>query len=39
MYKWLMLKSVDLDDKFDVWKSVKPKRVKKKAYTRRRKSL
>ena len=30
LYKTLMLWSVDLDDKFDVWKEVKPKRRKKK---------
>jgi hypothetical protein len=30
LYKTLMLWSVDLDDKFNVWKEVKPKRRKKK---------
>jgi hypothetical protein len=30
LYKTLMLWSVDLDDKFDVWKEVKPKRRKRK---------
>ena len=30
LYKTLMLWSVELDDKFDVWKEVKPKRRKKK---------
>jgi hypothetical protein len=30
LYKTLMLWSVDLDDKFDVWKEVKPKRKKRK---------
>ena len=30
LYKTLMLWSVDLDDNFDVWKEVKPKRRKKK---------
>ena len=30
LYKTLMLWSVGLDDKFDVWKEVKPKRRKKK---------
>ncbi len=28
LYKTLMLWSVELDDKFDVWKEVKPKRRK-----------
>jgi hypothetical protein len=30
LYKTLMLWSVELDDKFDVWKEVKPKRREKK---------
>jgi len=30
LYKTLMLWSVELDDKFDVWKEVKPKRRKRK---------
>jgi hypothetical protein len=30
LYKMLMLWSVDLDDRFDVWKEVKPKRKKRK---------
>ena len=30
LYKTLMLWSVELDDKFDVWKEVKPQRRKKK---------
>jgi hypothetical protein len=30
LYKTLMLWSVDLDDKFNVWKEVKPKRRRKK---------
>ena len=30
LYKTLMLWSVELDDKFDVWKEVKPRRRKKK---------
>jgi len=30
LYKTLMLWSVDLDDRFDVWKGVKPKRKKRK---------
>jgi hypothetical protein len=30
LYKTLMLWSVDLDEKFDVWKEVKPKRKKRK---------
>jgi hypothetical protein len=30
LYKTLMLWSVELDDKFDVWKEVKPKRRKNK---------
>jgi hypothetical protein len=30
LYKTLMLWSVDLDDKFNVWKEVKPKRRKRK---------
>jgi hypothetical protein len=30
LYKTLMLWSVELDYKFDVWKEVKPKRRKKK---------
>ena len=30
LYKTLMLWSVELDDKFDVWKEIKPKRRKKK---------
>jgi hypothetical protein len=30
LYKTLMLWSVELDDKFDVWKEVKPKRRKSK---------
>jgi hypothetical protein len=30
LYKTLMLLSVDLDDKFNVWKEVKPKRRRKK---------
>jgi hypothetical protein len=30
LYKTLMLWSVDLDDKFNVWKEVKPKRMGKK---------
>jgi len=30
LYKTLMLWSVELDDKFDVWKEVKPKRKKRK---------
>jgi hypothetical protein len=30
LYKTLMLWSVDLDDRFDVWKEVKPKRKKRK---------
>ena len=29
-YKTLMLWSVELDDKFDVWKEIKPKRRKRK---------
>jgi len=38
IYKWLMLKSVDLDDKFEVWKNVKPKRVTR-SKRQKRKSL
>jgi len=30
LYKTLMLWSVDLDEGFDVWKGVKPKRKKRK---------
>jgi hypothetical protein len=30
LYKTLMLWSVELDDKFNVWKEVKPKRRKRK---------
>ncbi len=30
LYKTLMLWSVELDDKFDVWREVKPKRRKRK---------
>ena len=30
LYKTLMLWSVELDDKFDVWKEIKPKRRKRK---------
>ena len=30
LYKTLMLWSVELDDKFDIWKEVKPKRRKRK---------
>ena len=30
LYKTLMLWSVELDDEFDVWKEVKPKRRKRK---------
>ena len=30
LYKTLMLWSVQLDDKFDVWKEIKPKRRKRK---------
>lgn len=30
LYKTLMLWSLELDDKFDVWKEVKPKRRKRK---------
>jgi hypothetical protein len=30
LYKTLMLWSVEMDDKFDVWKEVKPKRRKRK---------
>jgi len=30
LYKTLMLWSIELDDKFDVWKEVKPKRRKRK---------
>jgi hypothetical protein len=30
LYKTLMLWSLELDDKFDVWKEVKPKRIKRK---------
>ena len=30
LYKTLMLWSVKLDDKFDVWKEIKPKRRKRK---------
>jgi len=30
LYKTLMLWSVELDEKFDVWKEVKPKRRKRK---------
>jgi len=30
LYKTLMLWSVELDDKFDAWKEVKPKRRKRK---------
>ena len=30
LYKTLMLWSVELDDKFDVWKEVKPERRKRK---------
>ena len=30
LYKTLMLCSVELDDKFDVWKEIKPKRRKRK---------
>ena len=30
LYKTLMLWSFELDDKFDVWKEVKPKRRKRK---------
>ena len=30
LYKTLMLWSVELDDMFDVWKEVKPKRRKRK---------
>jgi len=30
LYKTMMLWSVELDDKFDVWKEVKPKRRKRK---------
>ena len=29
LYKTLMLWSVDLDDKFDVWKEVKPRKRRK----------
>ena len=30
LYKTLMLWSVEMDDKFDVWKEIKPKRRKRK---------